>query len=89
MIGWKITSETYVLPYYVMIQGKEKWGKELKDKIQLKKVSPSPNFQPLQCNPFRLFINDFHSMITEPPILRHCGLGSDFIGDTDTIGSFT
>jgi hypothetical protein len=55
--------------------GEGKLGKELKDKIQLKKVIPPPNYQLFQCNPLRLIINDSHSMTTEPPVLRHYGLG--------------
>jgi hypothetical protein len=59
MIGWT-SPGAYISPYYEMTQEKEKWGKELKDKIQLKKITLPPNCQPLQCNPLRLIINDLH-----------------------------
>jgi hypothetical protein len=65
-----------------------KMGKGIKDKIQLKKITPPPNCQPLQCNPFKLIINDPHSMTTEPSVLRLYGLGADLVGNIDPIGSF-
>jgi hypothetical protein len=81
--------ETYVSPYYGIIWGKEKWGNELRDKIQLKKITPPPNCQPLQCNPLKLVINNPHSMTWGlSSVLRCYGLRADLIGDTDPIGSF-
>jgi hypothetical protein len=82
----KYISPTYYSPPE---QGKDNWGKKLRDKIQFKKVTPPPNCQPFQCNPFRLFINDPHSMTTKPSVFkRHYGLVASFIGSTDPIGSF-
>jgi hypothetical protein len=71
-----------------MTQGKEKWGKELKDKIHLKKVTPPPSCQPFQCNPLRLIINNSYSMTIEQSVLTHYGLGASLNRNTDPIGSF-
>jgi hypothetical protein len=40
MVGWTTTPGEYILHvyYYPKEQGKDNWGKKLKDKIQLKKV---------------------------------------------------
>jgi hypothetical protein len=46
MIVWMTTPRAYVSPYYEMTQGKEKWGKELKDKNKLKKGTPFPTVNP-------------------------------------------
>jgi hypothetical protein len=37
--------------YYPPEQGKDNWEEKLRDKIQLKKVTPPPNCQPLQFDP--------------------------------------
>jgi hypothetical protein len=89
MVGRTTTGE-YISPvyYYPKEWGKDNWGKKLREKIQVNKVTPPPNCQPLLCNPLRLIINDPHSITTEPSVLRHCRLGASLIGPTDPIGSF-
>jgi hypothetical protein len=88
MIGWTTMPGMYVSLYYGMAQGEEKWGQELKDKIQLKKVTLLPNCQSLQCNPLKMIINDPHSTTTDLSVLRCYGLEAKFIGNTHPIGSF-
>jgi hypothetical protein len=95
MVGQTCTPGEYITPtyYYLTEWGKDNWEKKLRDKIQLKKVTPPPSCQPLQDNPLRLIINDPHSMTTESSVLRcyvlRCyGLGANLIGNTDPTGSF-
>jgi hypothetical protein len=42
MIGWMATPGAYITENYEMTWGEYKWGKELKDKIQLKKAISLP-----------------------------------------------
>jgi hypothetical protein len=90
MVGWMTTPGEYssTFYYYPHKQGKDSYGKNLRDKIQLKKVTLPPNCQFLQCNPLRLIINESHSITTEPCVLRHYRLGASLIECTDPTGSF-
>jgi hypothetical protein len=53
MVGRTTTGE-YISPvyYYPKEWGKDNWGKKLRDKTQLKKVTPPLSCQHLQRNPF-------------------------------------
>jgi hypothetical protein len=79
MIGLTTTPGEYISPiyHYTTEKGKDNWGKKLRDKIQLKKVTSSTNCQSLQCNSLKLIINDPYSITTKPSILRHYGLGAN------------
>jgi hypothetical protein len=79
MIGWTSTPGEYISPsyYYPSEWGKDNWGKKLRDKIQLKKVTPPPNCQSFQCNPLKLIINDPLTRSMQPSVLRHYGLGAN------------
>jgi hypothetical protein len=78
---WECVSLTY---YHPKEWGKDNWGEEIKgQKSSLRKLFPLPIVSPSNAD-----INNLHSMIIEPSVLRQYGLGANLIMNTDPTGSF-